>query len=96
VGLVDHDHRVTGKQRVDQSLPDEEAISEKLDASILRGDIFETYRVADLLANFAPKFFSDPDGYRRGRNTAGLIARENALLALSSSLFYGYHGHAPG
>jgi hypothetical protein len=96
VGLVDHDHRVAGKQRVHESLPDEETISEKLDASILRGDILKTYRVADLLANFAPKFFSDPDGDSCGRNTAGLIDQKNALLALSPSVFYRYHDNTPG
>jgi hypothetical protein len=72
MGLVDHDYRIAREQGVHEGLTDEQAISEEFDAGALRGDILKADRIADLLADLAPKLLSNSDGYRRGGNTARL------------------------
>jgi hypothetical protein len=81
VGLVHHDDRIAGEQRVHKSLSDQESIREELDAGSGRGDILKADRIANFFTNLASNLLCNPDSNRRRSDTPWLHQPSQPLVA---------------
>ncbi|KRY55600.1 hypothetical protein T03_17706 [Trichinella britovi] len=74
VGFVEHDHRIGVQIRIQQALSQQHPVSHVFDVGVGTGAVFETDRVADLLAQTAAVLFGHTLGDRHGRHTPRLRA----------------------
>jgi hypothetical protein len=84
VCLVEHENRVLRHVGVDETLPLQHTVRHVLDLGLGTGAIFETNRVADLLAETASDLLGDTLGDRHGGDTTRLGTADLELVGESS------------